>query len=291
VLANRWILVKDGDNSAVKAPGQAVIAGIEQGNPLFHQLYAPVRQWKLPNGDQVTLYHRPDGPRQPQEYPVILIETQPVAETLNQWWSPGATLVFGDRDVAVWMGLHDLKADRVLLPEAGGAGYPEALDQVTGTIFVVTRYDQAARDQVAQGSYYARDFVAGDTSVAVFGRPAAPLVTLAAANPWEEVAIEEVRSLENVKPGTVLPVELQAKSHVDRPLKLSVRLAGADGAAVAQNDVNLEPSMRLGLFVPPGTGPGRYTLGAVLYDPATLTPLPDTGGNQSGVLATVDVSP
>ena len=290
-LANRWILVKNGDNSAVKAPGQALLRDIAQGNQLFHQLYAVAKTWPLPNGDTVTLYQRPDGPRQPQEYPVILIETQPVAETLDQWWSPGATLVFGDRDVAVWVGLHDLKADQVLLPKADGSGFPEPLDKLAGTIFVITRYDQAAREQMAQNSYYAREFVSGDTAMAVFGRPSAPLTPLESANPWPVVSIEELRSQATVSPGAVLPVEVSAIGKADRPLKLSFRLVDTTGAVVAQNDVNLDPAIRLGLFVPPGTAPGAYTLGAVLYDPATLAPVADAAGNQFGALSTIEVVP
>jgi 4-amino-4-deoxy-L-arabinose transferase-like glycosyltransferase len=291
LLANRWILIKDGDNGEVKATGRALIEAIEQGDALFHQLYAPVREFKIPNGDTVTLYQRSDGPRQPQAYPVILIETQPVAETLDQWWSPGATLVFGDRDVAVWLGLHDLAAGRVLLPEVGGSSYPEPLEQLTGTIFVISRYEQAARDQAAQGSYFARDFVSGDTSLAVFGRPGQALETLPAADPWAEVTIPSLASLSSITPGAVLPVEMGGTSHVEIPLKLSMRLVDGAGQVVAQNDVNVEAEMRLGLFVPPGTPPGDYTLGAVLYDPATLAPVLDREGNEFGVLATIEVAP
>ena len=61
-LANRWLLVKDGDNSNVGPPGQAVIDGIEhpdaRGYQLFHQLYTPVQVFPLPDGDTVTLYFR-----------------------------------------------------------------------------------------------------------------------------------------------------------------------------------------------------------------------------------------
>ncbi|MFO7632685.1 MAG: glycosyltransferase family 39 protein [Caldilinea sp.] len=137
-LTNRWILLKDGDNREVAPPGQALLARIAQGDDLFDQLYTPVKQYPLPNGDTATLYER-DGPRQPRSYPVILIETSPVADALNQWWSPHATLVFGDRDVAVWLAVHDLKADQMLMPEREGGDYPTPLDSLTDTIFVVSR--------------------------------------------------------------------------------------------------------------------------------------------------------
>ena len=97
------------------------------------RLYTPVKQYPLPSGDTATLYRR-DGPRQPREYPVILIETAPIADALNAWESPHATLVFGDRDVAVWTAVHDLAADRVLLPRQVDGAYPEPLADLTGTI-------------------------------------------------------------------------------------------------------------------------------------------------------------
>jgi hypothetical protein len=43
LFANRWLLRKDGDNSAVRAPGQALLARIDAHDPLFDQLYTPVK--------------------------------------------------------------------------------------------------------------------------------------------------------------------------------------------------------------------------------------------------------
>ena len=56
------------------AIGASLLARIAEHDPLFDQLYTPVKQYPLPSGDTATLYRR-DGPRQPREYPVILIET------------------------------------------------------------------------------------------------------------------------------------------------------------------------------------------------------------------------
>jgi hypothetical protein len=77
---------------------------------------------------------------------------------------------------------------------------------------------------------------------------------------------------------------------VENLLKLSMRLVDGAGQVVAQNDVNVEAEMRLGLFVPPATPPGDYTLGAVLYDPSTLAPVLDRDGNEFGVLSTIRVA-
>ncbi len=291
-LANRWLLVKDGDNSEVKAPGQTVLAGIAHGYALFDQLYARVRSFPLPNGDTVTLYRRSDGPSQPQDYPVILIETQPVAETLNNWWTPGATVVFGDRDTAVWLGLHDLRSDRILLPKAGGSGYPQLLEQLTGVIFLVTRYNQDVRGPIAADSYYARDFTSGDTTLAVYGRPTQPLIALTVQNPWPVLNVQELRSLPQLAAGQVLPLDLTVRrtDGGQPPLKLSLRLLDEAGAAAAQNDVALEDAVRAGLFVPPDAQPGCYTLGAVLYNPATMQPILTNDGEQFGALVEIEVT-
>ena len=287
-LANRWLLVKDGDNSLVKAPGQAVLQRIAAGDDLFAQLYQPAQSFPLPSGDTLTLYRR-DGPQQPQSYPVILIETQPIAEALNAWWSEGATLVFGDDDAAIWTGLHDLHADRILLQDEQGR-YAPALDELAGTIFVVSRYNQDARDAIAAESYYARELASGDTTLAVYGRPTTPLKDLAVQNPWAEIAVERLATLPVVRAGEVLPVELDATAQRETPLKLSVRLVNGAGEVVAQNDVPAAPGVRLGLLVPPDAVPGAYQLAAVLYDQATVTDILTRDGEQLGQLASITVA-
>ena len=287
-FANHWVLLKDGDNREVKAPGQTILARIAQGDALFHQLYAPVKHYPLPAGETATLYMR-DGPRQPQAYPVILIETSPIADSLNQWWSPHASLVFGDRDVAVWTAVHDLAADRVLMPAPDGAGYPAPLDSLTDTIFVVSRHTHEARDRIAEGSYFARTLVSGDTTLDVVGRPRQPLQVMTAGSPWAEIDVKAVQSLPQITPGEVLPVELEIAPPPDRALKLSMRLLAPDGAVVAQNDVPAEPRVRFGLLIPPDVAGGLYTLGAVLYDPATMTDLATKTGAALGEVTQVTV--
>jgi hypothetical protein len=272
----------------VRVPGQALLARIAAHDPLFDQLYTPVKPYPLPSGDTATLYMR-DGPRQPREYPVILIETAPVAEALNAWWSPDATLVFGDRDIAVWTAVHDLAADHVLMPGWDDAGYPTPLADLTGTIFVISRYDRAARAAIAAGSYFARTVVSGDTALDVFGRPTAPLEALESASPWAEITVDALHSLPALAPGEVLPVELALTSHDARPLKLSLRLVAPDGSVVAQNDIPADPAVRLGLLLPPDAPTGDYALAAVLYDPATGVDLPTRDGETLGRLAAITV--
>jgi 4-amino-4-deoxy-L-arabinose transferase-like glycosyltransferase len=327
VLANRWLLVKDGDNANVAAPGQAVIRGIydpnARGHALFHQLYTAVQTYPLPNGDTATLYFRAAGPRQPFAYPVILNETAPIAANLNAWWSPGANVVFDTADTAVWLGLHNLRAGSALIAEPpteprpvsqavvaaqptsplahestrgiaqGGADLPAAtLQELTGTIFFLSRHDAAdARAAIAEHSYLARVVQSGPTTLEVYGRPSADLAALPATQPWTELDLAGLRGLTSVPPGAVLPLELNASAKVDRPLKLSVRLVDAQNHTIAQNDVAVDPTqtLRFGLFIPPGVVTGPHRLEAILYDPATLVPIPTRAGTDAAALATIRI--
>jgi hypothetical protein len=313
VLANRWLLVKDGDNANVAAPGQAVLRSIDdpaaRGYSLFHQLYTPLRTFPLPNGDTVTLYFRGAGPRQPLDYPVILNETAPIAANFNAWWSPGATGVFDTADTAVWLGLHNLRAGSVLIAEptaapsaapspaanlapAPTAPFTATVEALTGTIFFISRHDAAeARAAVAANSYLARVVQSGPTTLEVYGRPTGALVPLPATQPWAELDIAALRGLPTVQAGGVLPLELDARATVDRPLKLSVRLLDVQGHTIAQNDIAVDPTQtqRFGLFVPPGVVTGPYQLQAILYDPATLTPLPTRAGTDAAALAVMQI--
>ena len=290
VLLNRWLLIKDGDNAELSEAAQTILRRIEQGDRTFAQLYTPVKRYPLPNGDTVTLYMR-DGPRQPRRYPVILIETSPIADAINQWWSPHATLVFGDRDIAVWTAVHDLVADRVLMPDRISGEYPTPLADLAGAIFVVSRYNFDARHAIASDSYLARTVTSGDTTLEVFGRPTRLLQVMAVASPWAEIAVRELRTFATVQPGEVLPIEMALEAQTPQMLKLSVRLLDDADNVIAQNDIAVEPQVRLGLLIPPGIEAGTYTLAAVLYDPETMTNLPTLGMQEVGRLKNIDVTP
>lgn len=289
MFANRWILLKDGDNSSVGQPGQEIVARIEEGDALFHQLYAPLQVYKLPDGDTVTLYGR-DGPRQPRKYPVILIETSPIADAINRLWSTHATLVFGDREVAVWTAVHDLAANRVLMPERTAGAFLESLTELTDTILVVSRYNFDARNVVANDSYFAFTIASGDTTLDVFGRPTRSLHSLPIVSPWEEIEIIALRSYAVAAPGEVLPVELELGSHSGDSRKLSVRLVDRDGSVIAQNDVMVEPLVSAGLLIPPNAPAGKYEIGAVLYEPETMREIMSRTGKQIGILTQVTIS-
>ncbi|MFO7632686.1 MAG: hypothetical protein R6W76_09115 [Caldilinea sp.] len=124
----------------------------------------------------------------------------------------------------------------------------------------------------------------------VVGRPRSALEVLPSASPWDAVAIDRVRSLPAIAPGEVLPVELALTARMESPLKLSVRLLAPDGAVVAQNDVPADPFVKFGLLVPPDAPDGTYTLGAVLYDPATMIELSTLDGELFGAMVDIAVA-
>jgi len=285
-LANRWLLVKDGDNSHVAAPGQAVLDRIAADDPIFHALYAPAATYELPDGDTVTLYRR-DGPRQPQAYPVITIETTPIADALNEWAGRDATLLFGDRDTALWTAIHDIQGHSIWLPDADGGGI-DTLRAITGTLFVVTRYERNILDAFAD-AYPARDLFSGDTALSVYSRPVTPLQAQQVTSPWTDLAIASLHTLPSIGAGNVLPVEM-VLAPTAASLALSVRLLAADGSVVAQQDTPVQERVRLGLLAPATLAAGPYTLAAVLYDPATWAVVPAHRGGEVGVLATIDVT-
>jgi hypothetical protein len=175
------------------------------------------------------------------------------------------------------------------MPASDDGAFSEPLDSLTDTIFVVSRYDHTTRDQIVQNGYFARTVTSGDTTLDVVGRPRQPLQTLTSASPWNEVSIDGVRSLTESAPGAVLPVEMALTPQGETPLKLSVRLLASDGVVVAQNDVPADSSVKFGLLIPPNTPAGVYTLGAVLYDPATLAELSTQDGEVLGAIAQITV--
>jgi hypothetical protein len=290
LLANEWVLVKTGDNSAVKPAGQQLIARILQGDPLFDLLYQPVKRYILPNGEEVILYHRAEGPPNPYQYPVILIETQPIAETINRLWSPGATLYFGNPDTATWVGIHDLKANRIVMPTPG-ANAESALQAVKGTIFAVTRYDTPeVQDWLFQVGYPAVEMGDHEFHLSIVGRPSPPLTALSVESRWAAVTIDALRGLATLRPGDVLPVEMSATGQTDGSRKLSLRLVDPAGNVVAQQDRTVEAGLRFALLAPPDSPPGEYLLAGLLYDAATLQPIPDEAGAELSTLTTITMT-
>ncbi|MCB0072255.1 MAG: glycosyltransferase family 39 protein [Caldilineaceae bacterium] len=290
MLANQWILIKDGDNAEVREPGLSVVKRILAGDPLFHALYHEVRRYTLPDGDTVYLYHRPEGPPNPYAFPVVLIDTAGVAEAVNAWTGPETTVFLSTPDTATWVGIHDLTARTVLVGDGTAATMDRLLRDRTGTIIAVTRYDTPeVQDYLRARADYGAEFTAGEFTATLFGRPERALAPLDLAGTWDEVTIDGGRGLATVAPGALLPLEFDVSGRVDGTLKFSFRLVAPDGTVVAQRDEVAQSTVRTALFVPPTAAPGTYTLAAVLYDPADLTPIPDTTGETEPVLGEIAV--
>jgi 4-amino-4-deoxy-L-arabinose transferase-like glycosyltransferase len=275
LMQNQWVLLKEGDNSQVAAPGQALLQRIGNGDPLFTQLYQEVKRYPLPSGETAVLYYRPTGSPRPQDFPVLLIETAKIADALNAWWQPGATLYLSDADVATWVGIHDLAADRILMPQSTDENAERLLADATGMIFAVTRYDTPqVHDYLSATSDFVQGTGDGEFKLALFWRGTEPLTTLPATGDWGNVQITELRTLSPAVVGSVLPVEMAATGQTDGTRKVSVRLVDDGGNVLAQADTTLTERMRIMLFAPQAKA-GDYTIAAILYDPNTLQPFLD----------------
>jgi 4-amino-4-deoxy-L-arabinose transferase-like glycosyltransferase len=293
-LANRWLLINEGDNSEVAEPGQKVVERIEGGDALFHQLYRPVKRYQVPSGDTIVLYRRTAGPSQPLDYPVVLIETAAIADAINAQVSAAATLVFSNPDVATWVGIHDLDVENVVVAQEGVGQREQAqtlFEDATGTLLVATRYDSSEMlDALRATSYMVSESGDGDFRLTTAGRPSRETTPLPVMAAWAAVQVTQLTGYDRANPGEVLPLDIAVEGKTDGSLKMSVRLIDPSGQTVAQQDVTVMPSVKLGLLVPPNSIVGDYTLAAVVYDADTVEPVLDQMGNQVATLSEITVS-
>lgn len=290
MMENQWVLLKEGDNAQVAPPGQALLQRLQAGDPLFPALYQAVKRYPLPTGETAILYHRAVGSPRPQDFPVILIETAKLADAINAWWSAGDTLFFSTPDVATWVGIHDLVADRIYMPQTDAERAETLLADTTGLIFAVTRYDtQQVHDYLEATSDYVQEIGDGEFRLALFWRGTEPLTPLPVTGDWGDLQLTNLRTATPLTAGQVLPVELDATGQTDGSRKVSIRLLNPAGEAVAQADTALTAQMRVHLFVPPHHAPGAYTMAVVAYDPNSLAPFPDVKGQELVPLTTIQV--
>lgn len=293
VLGSQWLLLKDGDNRDVEAPGLALIDRILAGDPLFDALYAEVARYPLPNGETAFLYHRALGPGRPLDLPLTLEQTQVVADFIRQAWSEYASLVYVDPGLAVWVGIHDPARERIAVLDGDGALDVERLSALRDTVIVV--WDHTAQNLGAWMDEHAyRAVEVGDdfASAAIYGRPTLPLTPMTGASgEWPAVQLAALRTHPAVAPGQVLPVEIEMAIGAGAERKLSLRLLNKEGEVVASNDRVLAPSDRLGLFVPPTSPAGEYHVAALLYDPMTLEVVQAVDGGDLVELTTIRVEP
>lgn len=287
MLSSQWVLVKDGDNHNVEAPGQAVLSRIFGGDALFDALHELVEVYPLPNGETVYLYQRTKGPGLPKDLPLLLAQTEGVADEIRQAWSSHANLVYTDPDLAVWVGIHDPADERAQILQDTDERVLSALHD---TILVVWDHEADSAQEWFDANAY-RTYEVGDdfASVAIYGRPTDPLQPMAAAAVWPAVELRELQSWPTVAIGQVLPVSTQWIVGDDRPLKLSMRLIDAEGTTIASHDRPLVDSDSYGLFIPPDSSPGAYALNVVLYDPTNLQTVDAANGDDSITLTEIQV--
>lgn len=292
LLASQWVLLKDGDNRNVAEPGLALLARIHAGDPLFAALYTPVERFHLPDGDTLTLYHRSAGPGWPEAAPEQGASARAVAEAVQAAWSDHARLLYASPDLAVWVGMYDPAAERVEVLPAGATAAPAALDAAPSTLLAVSDYTNHALLEWLDAHAYRAATIGDDfAELAIYGKTAGPLTSLAANASWGEARLESLRTNREIQPGKVLPVEVAFSGPVAPETKVSLRLLGSDSAVIASNDFPLAAANRLGLFVPPQTPPGSYELTAIVYDATTMATIADQTGESATRLAVIHVQP
>ncbi len=293
LIGSPWVLAKDGDNRDVSPEGNALIARIGD-DPLFARLYTPARTWDLPTGERITLWQRTAGPNFVARPAGAEEQAAAAAELIRSGWSEHATLVYTGLDRAAWVSRADPPNGRTVLAFSAEGLDADALEPLSGTLFVVLELDAAkAVRRLNQQAFKVAEAGGDYVWAAVYGKPNRPLESVALAGggvAWLGHKLESLETLTTLQPGEVIPLDVRfAEGAGD--LKWSVRLVDGAGTVVTASDRPIAPSDRFGLLVPPETPPGDYALVAVAYEPATLEPIATNDGRAEVQLATVRVSP
>lgn len=283
-LATEWLLTKNGDNHDVDPPGLRTLDEIYNNQDgLFPLLFEPVTSYTFPNGETATLWRRTVGPAY---FPSPPPELEPLAQRLHDWLGDNP-LLLSHPNQALWLGLYGLAPDRVSFMEnarpktqtvftllyCGDAGAPDAMARLTEQYYP------------AQGEWFDTDFLQ------IWGRPTSEMQILAPATQFNDTIVLDTVRLETTgHAGQVLPLELTWSAPVPA-YKISVRLLDGAGEPITQVDRELASAMGLGLYVPPDTAAGKYTLSLRVYDPQTLEPVPAAGGKIDIALHPVTVRP
>jgi len=290
--SSQWVLVKDGNNANVEGPGQAIIQRVLAGDPLFRALYQEVKAYSLPNGETATLYHRTRGPAKPDTWPEAYASAKVVADAMRAAGSASATVLFPTADRVPWIAVHNPDFAHFRILEDDPRPWAERLAPLEGTVLVVLDADTAALQAYLDEHAY-RTAEVGDAfmSMGIYGMGAGPLAVVEVHASWPDAHITQMRSLAQIAPGQVLPIDLNATIATDRPLKLSARLVAPDGTVVTTHDRPLTTTDRFGLFVPPTVPPGAYSVVMILYDPDTLETVATNDGSLAATLMPVQVVP
>ncbi len=281
-----WLLTKDGDNHDVEPAGLRALHEVyENPDGFFPLLFEPVKRYPLPNGEVATLWRRTVGP--PVQPPVAPpAEVASTGEHLSKWLDDWP-LIVGTREDALWLALAlDLTPERVVLAR------PDEPPSQPPTLFTVLPPD-GERALPWLSERYAPAYSAwleGRLWTIWARRQPDPPLTQAHHSFGKDVALVGWRAPTSVVRGSAFPAQLRWEG---RPggLKVSLRLVASDGQMIAQLDRELTvPEMPMGLFVPPDTPPGSYTLAVVVYRPGAGQPLINQDGQPVTALTKVQVS-
>ena len=315
-----YVLVSDTHTFRTNENSQAAVQRIlYDPDDAFNQAFAPVRQWTLPSGEQLTLYGRRFAALEPGVAPG---DYQQLLQFFGDRLGPGDAVVLVSPDQVYMLGLSlpaDAGAAVVPLPlpgqrEVETAKRLQELSDRYGRIFLVShnaeqvdpngsiemwlRANAVAANDVWAGSVRVTPFV----TVAGTGPAGAAAAPLNAAG-WKNGPQLERASLQAGKPGASpfagggLVVTLRWKhdggtSQAGNALKASLQLLGPDGALAAQEDREIAGGeQQFALLIPRSAAPGAYNLGLVVYDPSTGQRYLVSGGGDVAQLGTVDVGP
>lgn len=295
LLTAQWALLKDGDNRELEGSSRPFAQQLLAGDPLFTHLYREVHRYPLPNGETATLYHRTVGPGLPWTQYALLDESRAIADAARNAWSDHATLVYATNGLAVYVGLHGLPTERLVMLEDSTSQPVEAgaaLAPHVGALLVVADAQAAERLRwLDEHAYHALALGSDFVGLDIYGRPSQPLREWPRLVAWPGLTLTALFSHDRVAPGQVLPVELTFAGEMDADQKVSIRLVDGQGAVVASNDQPVRPHVRLGLFAPPSTPPGEHRVLAILYHEPTLAAIATATGMDEIELLRIEVAP
>jgi hypothetical protein len=283
-IRSEWVLSKNGDNHDLDEPGLRVVDEVyNQPDGLFPLLFEPRKAYLLPNGETATLWRRTVGqPYLPEPDPALV----PLAAHLSNWLHEDAPLLLSREEQGLELGLQDLTPHNV---HVMAGGLPAA-----DTLFVLLHRgepsDAAVWQQLQNDYVLAWDGWFGSEYLTVWGRAALAGTESTANTRFGDVTLTAFQTLPTVRSGSVLPLLTRWQVGVP-PLKASYRLLDVSGAVVAQLDRDIAGENRLGLFIPPDTLPGTYTVAVTVYDPVTTEPVPPESGEPLAPITTVTVTP
>jgi hypothetical protein len=281
-IRSEWVLTKDGDNHDLDEPGLRVVDEVyEYPEGLFPLLFEPQKEYPLPNGETAILWRRTIG----QTYlPEPKEALQPLGDSLKNWLHEDTPLLLSQADQGVDLGLLDLTPHHVRVMDEG---LPEA-----DTVFVLLHRgepsDADTWETLQQEYVLAWDGWFDSEYLTIWGRASTPTLQTEPDIQFGESVLTNVDGSDTVTAGHVLPITTRWQVGAT-PLKASYRLMNGNGEVIAQLDRDITPESRLGLFVPPATPAGQYTVAVTVYDPATVAPVLLDNGDSVATLFEVEV--